>query len=163
QRAGGLESVSFPLSVQDPIPPQLVPPPDTGLGVPAILGILWLLPDGLAGWLLLCLPLLALALVALLERSRRPAALRDGAGRGGTGRPSRWMASARLALVIVAVVAGLGIGSRSVVEAANRGSTPGSNPIAGGAASAARGRLIFLANCATCHGVDGSGDGPQGV
>ena len=152
QRPGGLESVSFPISVQDPIPPQLVPPPDTGLGVPAVLGLLWLLPDGLAGWLLLCLPLLALASVALLERSRRAAA-----------RPLGWMAPARVALVAVAVIAGLGIGSRSVVEAANRGVTPGPNPIAASAASVARGKLIFLANCATCHGAEGSGDGPQGA
>jgi copper transport protein len=153
QRGGGLESASFPLSVQDPIPPQLVPPPDTGLGIPAVLGLLWLLPDGLGGWLLLCLPLLALALVALLERYRQPAA----------GRAPRWMAPTRLALVAVAVVAGLGIGSRSVVEAANRGATPGPNPIAASTASVARGKLIFLANCATCHGADGSGDGPQGA
>ena len=73
QRPGRLESASFPLTVQDPIPAQLVPPADTGVGVPAVLGILWVLPDGLAGWLLLCLPLLGLALVAIVERTRRVA------------------------------------------------------------------------------------------
>jgi copper transport protein len=153
QRVGGLDSASFPLAVQDPIPPQLVPPPDTGVGVPPVLGVLWLLPDGVAGWLLLCVPLLALGLVAFIERSRRSSA---------TG-SSRRMAATRLALVVVVVVTGLGIGSRSVVEAANRGASPGANPIAADAKSVERGRLIFLANCSSCHGADGSGGGPQGA
>jgi copper transport protein len=151
QRPGHLESASFPLTVQEPIPPEVVPPPDTGIGVPVVLGILWMLPDGLPGWLLLCLPLLALALIALFERSRRACP----AGRG------RLLATARLTLVVLTVVAGLGIGSRSVVGAANQGSSPAANPIAANGDSVARGRRIFLANCATCHGTSGSGDGPQ--
>ena len=151
QRADRLESASFPLSVQDPIPAQVVPPPDTGVGVPAVLGVLWVLPDGLGGWLLLCVPLLALAALALVERARPATAAGS----------LPWMAPARLGFVVVAVVMALGIGSRSVVEAANRGASPRSNPIAASAESVARGRLIFLANCATCHGDDGSGQGPQ--
>src|SRR5205814_1470836 len=127
------------------------PPPDTGVGVPAVLGVLWVLPDGLGGWLLLCVPLLALAALALVERARPATAAGS----------LPWMAPARLGFVVVAVVMALGIGSRSVVEAANRGASPRSNPIAASAESVARGRLIFLANCATCHADDGSGQGPQ--
>lgn len=148
-RGGLLESASLPLTVEMPLPPQLVPPPDTGVGVPAVLAALWLLPDGLAGWLVLCLPLAAAAVIALLERSRRSL------------RPARWMALARVALVVVALVAGLGVGSRAVVEAANRGTVRATNPIPATADSISRGMLIYLANCSTCHGGNGLGNGPQ--
>jgi mono/diheme cytochrome c family protein len=60
------------------------------------------------------------------------------------------------------VVIGLGIGSRSVVEVANRGVALTPNPTAATAESTARGKLIYLANCASCHGTKGAGDGPQG-
>ncbi len=150
QRPHGLESASFPLTVQDPIPAQLVPPPDDGVGVPLVLGVLWLLPAGIAGWLLLCVPLLVLAILAVLERSRH------------ARRAPAWMAQARLLLVAMAVVIGLGLGSRSAVEAANRGAALRPNPTTPSAESIARGKLIYLANCATCHGSGGAGDGPQG-
>ena len=151
QRTHGPESASFPLSVQDPIPAQLVPPPDSGVGVPALLGVLWLLPDGAVGWLLLCAPLVVLALLAFAERSRR----------GSAGPSPAWMSRARLALVAIAVVIALGIGSRSVVEGANRGAALRANPIAPTAGSVARGKLIYLANCASCHAADGAGGGPE--
>lgn len=36
-------------------------------------------------------------------------------------------------------------------------------PATAGAADAANGKTLFEANCASCHGVGGKGDGPTGV
>jgi copper transport protein len=41
------------------------------------------------------------------------------------------------------------------------GVTPQTAPNAGDPISIARGELLFTANCATCHGADGRGDGPS--
>lgn len=37
------------------------------------------------------------------------------------------------------------------------------NPVSANAASIARGRKVFEANCVICHGPDGNGDGPAGA
>lgn len=37
------------------------------------------------------------------------------------------------------------------------------NPVAADAASIARGKKLFQANCASCHGAGGKGDGPAGA
>jgi mono/diheme cytochrome c family protein len=37
------------------------------------------------------------------------------------------------------------------------------NPVAASAASIARGKKLFQANCASCHGAGGKGDGPAGA
>mgnify|MGYP001599182569 CR=1 FL=1 len=37
------------------------------------------------------------------------------------------------------------------------------NPVAASAASIVRGNKLFQANCASCHGAGGKGDGPAGV
>ena len=59
------------------------------------------------------------------------------------------------------LVAGLGIGSRAVLEAANRSSAAAAeNPIPADDASVSRGRDVYLANCSSCHGIDGDGNGP---
>ena len=152
RRAGPvIEQASFPIVIEQPLPGQLVPPPDTGLGVPAPLTLLWVLPGGLVGWLLVLVPLAGLAIVAW-------------AGRSGTGwarRSGPVLPAIRLGLAAATVVLALGIGSRAVVEAANRPSGNPANPLPADAASIARGRLIYLANCSSCHGVSGTGDGPQ--
>lgn len=37
------------------------------------------------------------------------------------------------------------------------------NPVAANAASIERGKKLFQANCASCHGAGGKGDGPAGA
>ncbi len=145
-------STSFALPVQQPLPPQRVPPPDDGIQVPAPVAALWLVvPSGTPGWLLLIGLLLAVAVLAVLDRRRQ---------RAGRPRPS-WTLPLRLGAILLLLVAGLGVGSRAIVEAAN--AAPGdlaTNPIRLDLESAARGSSLYLANCASCHGADGSGNGP---
>lgn len=149
RREGKLDvSTDFPLPVQQPLPPQRLPPPDDGITVPGAVAALWLiLPDGTAGWLVLIGLLAVLIALSLVQRRSRNA---------------RWLGPARLLLVAVLLVAGLGIGSRALVEAANRPRAAGAtNPIPADEASVARGRDLYLANCSSCHGLDGDGDGPS--
>lgn len=149
RRVGRLdESTSFELPVVVPLPPQLVPPPDTGIGVPLPLAALWtLLPTGTLGW---AGPLILLGLAAGLGILDR---------RGG----SRGRSLLRLGVVLIAVVAGAGVASRAAVQAADQ--PPGSaarmvNPQEATADSILRGHNLYLANCAACHGLNGDGDGP---
>lgn len=138
------ESISFGLPVTSPGPAEVGPPPDTGLGVPAPLAAAWqLLPGGILGWL----PA-ALALGALLVLGRsRPTGMRNAA---------RGVALAAL------VVTGLAAGSRSLVDAANEPapSELAKQPTVTAAPDLARGEAVYRANCASCHGLDGDGDGP---
>jgi len=135
------ESVPFSLGVSEPSPPLIALPPDTGVGVPAPLALLWaVLPSGMAGWI----PgVLAIAAFVIL------------------GLRSTGLAPLRALLVAMAAVLVLAAGSRSVVEAANQ---PTASELAAygeaGAGSADAGERIYLANCASCHGNDGEGDGP---
>ncbi len=150
RRAGEQDgSTSFPLSVIKPLPTQRVPPPDTGVGVPLPLGVLWvLLPPGPLGWLPTVAALLAVAAIGLAARRR------------ALGR--RWRAGG-IVLLLLAMALGIGAGSRAVVEAANgppAGIGATVNPVPPDAASVKRGEDIYLANCAACHGVDGLGHGP---
>ena len=150
RRAGeGDESVSFDMTVTEPLSPALVPPPDTGIGVPLPLAWLWVaLPAGTAGWLVPLAFLLALASVSAVGRSQ--------ATRG------KRLAGIRLMLALLAVVSGLGIGSRAAAELANQppaSAAAAVNPIVATTDSVARGHELYLANCAACHGISGAGDG----
>lgn len=144
------ESTSFNLPVVQPLPPTLVPPPDTGIGVPLPMAWLWVaLPRGPAGWLVPIGFLVGLIAISGIER-RRPRAW----GRVGL--------AARIALVILAVGSGLGLESRAAAEEANRppaSAARAPNPVAATADSVARGHDLYLANCAGCHGTSGAGDG----
>jgi putative copper export protein/methionine-rich copper-binding protein CopC/mono/diheme cytochrome c family protein len=145
------ETIRFTVPVRQPIPAELVPPPDTGIGVPAPLALTWRwLPAGAAGWLIVC-ALLAGAL---------------GAGLLARRRPSRGASIGRAALVVIAVAIGLSVGSRAMVEAANQVPAAAAgerNPLPATADSIMQGRSLYLANCQACHGADGAGNGPTAV
>ncbi len=149
RRAGALdESVAFEVTVTTPDPPQRVPPPDTGLGVPGPLAVLWgILPPGLAGWLPGIGALAALAGIGLLARGRRGVVVRVIRG----------------VLVAATVFGILSAGSRTLVTLATQ---PTANeleqhrPPPEFTASHDAGEAVYLANCAACHGVAGDGDGP---
>jgi copper transport protein len=139
------ETVAFTVPIRQDSPATPGPTPDLGLGVPAPVAVLWaLLPPGLLGWVPGVLGLLAVLVL--------------GRGRITSGRLMPLKAGA----VVLATVAVLAAGSRTVVEVANR---PASGELAVFDASAdhgssERGERIYLANCASCHGVDGDGHGP---
>lgn len=145
ERAGEEEArLAFDLPVARQAAAEPVPPPITGIGVPGPISAVWaVLPTGPLAWLP-CL--LALMLLAATGRSR----------------PSSGRSIARAALAAVVVVAGIGAGSRALVDAANAPAASAlDEPLPSlSAAEAARGGGIYLANCASCHGTDGDGDGP---
>jgi mono/diheme cytochrome c family protein len=141
------ESVQFELPITAPVPLEPTLPPDTGVGVPAPLAALWtVLPRGPLGWLP---ALLGLAGLGGLAAWRRPS-------------PGRLGAVARGALAAVVVIGGLGAGSRALVDAANAPALADLEgpPSAPTAEDVTRGQAIYRANCASCHGIDGLGDGP---
>jgi mono/diheme cytochrome c family protein len=137
------ESFAVELEVLDAGAPELGPPPDTGVGVPPALGAAWrLLPAGLLAWL----PALA-ALIGLALTWRMPRTL--------LRRALRWTVAAVLVLCIAAA------GSRALVDAANaptEADLADMPPLVD--ADAARGREVYLANCASCHGAELDGSGP---
>jgi copper transport protein len=142
------ETASFALEVVLPLPPQRVPPPDSGVGVPLPVALLWaVLPPDPAAWLVSIGLLVAAGLLFGIGRVR------------AAGRP---LAVVRAALVAAAVVVGIGAGSRALVAAANApppSAAAQANPVRADDASVARGERLYLANCSSCHGADGSGDG----
>ncbi|HVM24218.1 MAG TPA: copper resistance protein CopC [Candidatus Limnocylindrales bacterium] len=148
RRAGALdESVGFTVPVRQPSPPRLVPPPDTGVGVPAPIGLLWtVLPTGPVGWLPAAAAIVGVLTMTLVVRRRSPA-----------------LNVVRAALLAVVVITMLGAGSRALVATAN---APPPDALAeharpdGLVGSVEDGAALYRANCASCHGADGLGDGP---
>ena len=145
QRTGEPEvSTVFALSVVTVLPPERVPAPPNGIGVPPPLALLWaILPTGLAGGAV-TVALLLTAVGFGLRKGRRVEILRAG-------------------LLLLAVASGLAVGARTMVDFANAPSAASAaavNPIPPDAASSERGRRLYLANCSSCHGAQGQGDGP---
>lgn len=154
RRAGVPDAeVAFDLPVRLPLPPEPLPPADTGLGVPAPLGVLWrFVPAAPFEWL----PALVLFGVAGVLWLFAPTS-------GGDRRRARTLAWARTGMVTLGVAAALVTGSQALVVAANAGGDallPSENPIAPTAESIAAGALAYEATCSGCHGATGAGDGP---
>ena len=145
------ESATFDLPVAEQLAPTVMPPPDTGIGVPPPLALIWLaLPAGMAAWLVPISLLLGLAAVLVFER-RRPVVA------------GRRLPALRVVLVVLALTTGLAAGSRAAVEMANQApahAAAAANPIPSTPDSVERGQNLYRANCASCHGIGGAGDGP---
>ena len=145
--------VAFDLPVSVPLPPEPLPPADSGIGVPAPLGFLWrFVPPPPYEWL----PALGLFGVAGLLWLLAPVG-------GADLRRGRSLALARTAAMTLGVAAALVTGSQALVVAANAGGDgllPTQNPIAPTAESIAAGALAYEATCSGCHGASGAGDGP---
>ena len=148
------ERVDFSVPVETPPPPERLPPEDTGIDVPSPLGALWrLIPPAPYEWLpaMSLFGLAGVLWVAAPTRNQHP-----------TSRTRR-VAALRTSVVALGVAATLVAGSQALVIAANAGGDgvlPTENPVAATAESIAAGEEAFRATCATCHGVQGRGDGP---
>ena len=146
-------TVAFDLPVRLPLPPEELPPIDTGIGVPPPLGWLWrFVPSPPFEWL----PTLGLFGVAGVIWLVGPTA-------AGDRRRARTLARARGGMIGLGVAAALVTGSQALVLAANAGGDevlPAANPIPSSAESIAAGARAYEATCSGCHGPTGAGDGP---
>jgi mono/diheme cytochrome c family protein/methionine-rich copper-binding protein CopC/putative copper export protein len=148
-------TVSFNVPVTAPLPPELVPEAADGVAVPTPLALAWaMLPRGPAMWLPPGVALLALAVLLLVARRAPPAA-----GSRSRNAPTVGV-TARVGVTALAVVLGIAAGSRALVDAAAApppevAARP--NPVEASGESVERGRRLYIANCAACHGADGRG------
>jgi putative copper export protein/mono/diheme cytochrome c family protein len=154
RRAGVPDAeVAFDLPVTLPLPPEQLPPADSGVGVPGPLGFLWrFVPEPPYEWL----PALGLFGAAGLLWLLAPTS-------GADRRRARSMAWLRTGAVTLGVAAAMVTGSQALVVAANAGGDgllPTVNPIASTAESISAGALAYEATCSGCHGTTGAGDGP---
>ncbi len=148
------DRMTVPLDVRQVVRALPLPPPTTGSQVLGAMAAPTAgLPDGAAGW---AVPagLLALAAACLaLERWRSP--------KPGNGR--RVLRAIRIGTAVAAVVVGVSLLARDVVAVTNRAPDEwvnAANPLADDPEAAAAGEEVYRANCVSCHGADGAGDGP---
>ncbi len=155
-RRGRLEEdrVRFPLAVRQVLRPAALPPSTTGsLILGAIAAPTSGLPSGAGGWALPIGLLASAAALMAVERSR----MRSGRLGWGLGR------RVRLVALLAAIAIGTSLLARDAVAFANRPPDlwrAAVNPLAGDPEAVAAGESLYRANCASCHGPDGAGDGP---
>jgi copper transport protein len=129
-----------------------LPPPTTGGQVLGLLaGPTSSLPAGAAAWTFPVVLLGIGAALLTLERGRPP--------RSGRG----WMRGVRVALIVSGVAVGISLTARDTVAIANRPPeewAAATNPLADDPDAVAAGAQLYRANCQSCHGPDGAGDGP---
>lgn len=154
-RRGRLDEdrVTFSVDVRAVLRPSQLPPPSTGTQVlGAIAAPSRGLPAGAAGW---AVPVALLGgVIALLGADW----LRAGKGLH-PWRPGRWL---RVAALLAAVAVGTSLLARDAVTAANQAPAEwraSVNPLADDPAAVEAGEALYRANCASCHGPDGAGDG----
>jgi mono/diheme cytochrome c family protein len=148
------DRMAVALNVRRVVRPLALPPPTTGSqALGAVAAPTAGFPQGAAGW---AIPagLLALAAACLaVERWRSP---RPGAGR-------RALRAIRIGTAVAAVAVGVSLLARDVVAVTNQPPDEwvhAVNPLADDPEAAGAGEEVYRANCVSCHGLTGAGDGP---
>jgi mono/diheme cytochrome c family protein len=148
------DRMRVPLAVRQVLQSTPLPPATSGS---QILGVIAApaagLSSGATGWVL-PIVLLGGGAGALAVERWRPA--------GSAGR-RRVIRAVRVAALGAAVVIGVSLVARDLVAAANRAPEEWSaavNPLADDPSAVNAGQELYQANCQSCHGPDGAGDGP---
>jgi copper transport protein len=148
------DRMKMPLAVRQVLQSTPLPPATTGS---QILGVVAAptagLPAGAAGWIVPILLLGGGAVALAVERAQS----------SGSVRGRRLIRGIRVAVLGAAVVIGVSLVARDLVAAANRAPdewAEAANPLADDPDAAAAGEELYRANCQSCHGPEGAGDGP---
>jgi putative copper export protein/mono/diheme cytochrome c family protein len=134
--------------------PPLPPPTTAGQVLGTVAGPAGNLPAGVAGWAVPVVLLWIGVAMLTIERRWRPDRIQPRAG---------LVRGTRLVVIGAAVALGVSLLARDVVAVANRAPdewVEATNPLAGDPDAVAAGEELYRANCASCHGPAGGGDGP---